>query len=113
VHEQRNYELHSGLHSKHAESQFQYDAKQILAASSDKKRNLFKSFNKIVKKTQTFRSKSTLWLDLGFLHNPLIKFQMPMEKVPFSKTDKSTNQESFIFSTLRELLTANMFLKNR
>jgi hypothetical protein len=32
----------------------------------------------------------TFWLDTGFLHNPLTKFQMPMEKVPFSKTDKST-----------------------
>jgi len=53
VREQRNYELQSGLCSKHAESQFQYDAKQILAASSDKKRNLFKSFNKIVGKTHT------------------------------------------------------------
>jgi hypothetical protein len=29
-------------------------------------------------------------IDMGFLHNPPIKFQIPMEKVPFSKTDKST-----------------------
>jgi len=73
VHEQRNYELHSGLCSKHIESQFQYNARQILAASSDEKRNLFKSFNKTDGKTQTFRNNSTLCLDLGFLHDPLIK----------------------------------------
>jgi len=39
-----------------------------------------------------------------------------MEKVPFSKTDKSKKakpHESFIFSTLQALLTANMFLKNK
>jgi hypothetical protein len=83
VHEQWSYELHSDLHSTQAESQFQHDAQQILVAKNDEKINLFKSFNKTVGKTQTFRSNSTLWLDLGFPHDPLIKFQMLMEKVPF------------------------------